>query len=158
MTRTTTYSEEETRTFGRTLARYLDPPIVVGFSGDLGSGKTAIVRGICEYFHCSDQVTSTTFTIIHEYEGKVPIVHCDLYRLETLEEIYQTGLNEIMAAEQITLIEWAERAARMLPIPRVEVACLHTDQEFRRNISWQRFETGMNTILFNPDSETMKSV
>ena len=82
-----THSEEETRTAGRRLAAALPPSALVAFSGDLGSGKTAFIRGMCEFFGCAAQVSSPTFALINEYEGAHRVSHCDLYRLTPMPVI-----------------------------------------------------------------------
>src|SRR5512140_2825541 len=94
----TTNSAEETIELGRKLARELQPPKFVLLRGDLGAGKTTMVKGIAEAFEAAsqDDVTSPTFTLIHEYRGpKVSVYHIDLYRIETERELATLGLEEL---------------------------------------------------------------
>jgi tRNA threonylcarbamoyladenosine biosynthesis protein TsaE len=127
-----TTSEGETRALGRDIASKLGPGSVVALSGDLGTGKTALVRGICEFFGCADQVTSPTFTIMNDYRGSIPVNHCDLYRLHSIEEMLAIGFDDIFEPDCIVLVEWAERAVAILPTPRIEIICRHGEQEQTR--------------------------
>jgi tRNA threonylcarbamoyladenosine biosynthesis protein TsaE len=144
------YGEEETRQAGRRLAAALPASALVAFSGDLGCGKTAFIRGMCEEFGCAGQVTSPTFTIVNEYLGTRAVTHCDLYRLDTVEEMRQIGLDECFAGAGTVLVEWAERARAILPLPRYEVAARHGDSELHRRFEIRLVETEALSILFVP--------
>lgn len=147
----TTYSEKETRSAGFRLGEHLPASAIVAMSGDLGAGKTAFIRGLCEFFGCADQVSSPTFTIVNEYVGSLPVAHCDLYRLTSTEEMLQIGLHELFREERIVLIEWAERAGSLLPIPRYEVAIEHSRDPSERSITISLLEDERaESILFEP--------
>jgi tRNA threonylcarbamoyladenosine biosynthesis protein TsaE len=112
---TITHSAEETIAFGRSLASELAPPLVVTLRGDLGAGKTTLVKGIAEGFGAAraEDVTSPTFTLIHEYRGpQVTLYHIDLYRIDTERELETLGLDDLLAPDCILLIEWAEKFPR----------------------------------------------
>ncbi|MGA3212773.1 MAG: tRNA (adenosine(37)-N6)-threonylcarbamoyltransferase complex ATPase subunit type 1 TsaE [Terriglobales bacterium] len=112
-----THSDEETIAFGRTLADALRPPKVVILSGLLGAGKTTLVKGIAEGFRAAEQedVTSPTFTLIHEYRGSnVSVYHIDLYRLDTDRELATLGLEDLFEPGNLLLIEWGEKFPRLL--------------------------------------------
>lgn len=145
-----TYSAEETRALGRAFAAELPADATVAFSGDLGSGKTAFIRGICDAFSCGTQVSSPTFTIINEYAGDRPVKHCDLYRLDTIEEMLQIGLDALFRDSGTVLIEWAERALPLLPLPRYEIAAAHGDEEGHRRFRVQLLDTAHGSILRAP--------
>jgi tRNA threonylcarbamoyladenosine biosynthesis protein TsaE len=115
-----THSEEETRSLGRTLARELAPDGVLLLSGDLGSGKTVLARGIGEGLGIDPrEVQSPTFTLIREHEGKGGrLIHVDLYRLEP-EQTAALGLEELLAGPGVKVIEWAERLPFAVPGARV---------------------------------------
>lgn len=113
--------EDETIEWGKNLGRLLEPGDVIGLFGDLGSGKTKTIQGICQGLECRDAVTSPTFTIINEYQGKFPIYHFDLYRIESEQELYDLGYEEYFYDEGICLIEWAERIQPLLPSDRLEI-------------------------------------
>ena len=127
MTRWVTQSEEETRALGRTLARELAPDGVLLLSGDLGSGKTVLARGIGEGLGIDPrEVQSPTFTLIREHEGSGGrLVHVDLYRLEPAQTA-ALGLEELLAGPGVKVLEWAERlpfavpGARTMHLVRIE--------------------------------------
>jgi tRNA threonylcarbamoyladenosine biosynthesis protein TsaE len=109
----TSHSEEETRAIASALALTLRPGAVLLLSGDLGAGKTAFVRGLAEGLGLDpDDVTSPTFTLVHEYRGgALPLMHVDLYRLDRAE-LDEIGLDQDLAAQGVTAVEWAERLTR----------------------------------------------
>ena len=114
----TTNSAEETIALGRRLAKEMSPPKLVLLRGDLGAGKTTMVKGIAEAFEAAsqDDVTSPTFTLIHEYRGpEVSVYHIDLYRIETERELATLGLEELIVDERnVVLIEWGEKFPRLV--------------------------------------------
>ena len=112
---TITNSAEETIAYGRALAVSLSPPLIVLLRGDLGAGKTTLVKGIAEGFGAAsaDQVTSPTFTLIHEYRSaRAMLYHIDLYRIETEWELQTLALDDLLAPDSILLIEWGEKFPR----------------------------------------------
>lgn len=116
MTRQSTHvttSEEETRFVASRLASDLPPGAVILLSGDLGAGKTVFVRGLASGLGIDpDEVTSPTFTLVHEYRGgRLPLVHVDLYRLDRAE-LEDIGLDTELAASGVLAVEWAERLTR----------------------------------------------
>lgn len=106
-------SEAETRAIAAAIAPALVPGAVILLSGDLGAGKTAFVRGLAEGLGIDpDEVTSPTFTLVHEYRGgRLPLIHVDLYRLEQTE-LDEIGLDQELAAQGVTAVEWPDRLAR----------------------------------------------
>ena|SRR5436190_1347230 len=118
----TTHSAEETVAFGRTLAELLSPPKIVLLRGDLGAGKTTLVKGIAEGFQAGSEedVTSPTFTLVHEYRGpRANLYHIDLYRIDTPRQLETLGLDDLVSANSILLIEWGEKFPRFA---HVEIA------------------------------------
>lgn len=111
-----TKSPEETVQLGKTFARSLSPGDVVALVGDLGSGKTHFVVGVCEALGVVARATSPTFTIINEYPAPFGmVVHIDLYRISSRAEIAELGIEEYFNPGSICLIEWAEAAMEFLP-------------------------------------------
>ncbi|HUK47273.1 MAG TPA: tRNA (adenosine(37)-N6)-threonylcarbamoyltransferase complex ATPase subunit type 1 TsaE [Terriglobales bacterium] len=111
----TTNSPEETIAVGRELASLLVPPKIVVLTGDLGAGKTTLVKGIAQGFQAAreEDVTSPTFTLIHEYRGpSVTVYHIDLYRIDTQRELETLALNDLMTENSVLLIEWGEKFER----------------------------------------------
>lgn len=135
----TTFSPEETKEFGRTLAKELKAGSVVALTGPLGSGKTVLIQGICSGLGVTESVTSPSFVIINEYPGRVKVYHFDLYRLENVEEFIKLGYEEYFYGNGITLIEWAEKIKNFLPQERMEIN-LEILSEKERRISVRRFE------------------
>ena len=109
-------SEQQTRSIASALARDLAMGSVLLLSGDLGAGKTAFVRGLAEGLGIdADEVTSPTFTLVHEYRGgRLPLIHIDLYRLDRAD-LDEIGLDQDLAATGIIAVEWAERLSRSIP-------------------------------------------
>jgi tRNA threonylcarbamoyladenosine biosynthesis protein TsaE len=128
-----TGSEEETIELGRRIAAELPPRAVVLLIGNLGAGKTTLAKGIASGLGAAapDDVSSPTFTLIHEYGGG-RVYHIDLYRLDREEEVATLGLDEIFDREAIVLIEWGERFPKLMPAERVEIRLNAIDDERRQ--------------------------
>jgi len=129
-----THSADETTELGRKLSAKLNPGSIVLLRGDLGAGKTTMVKGIAEGFQAAkaDDVTSPTFTLIHEYRGPaVTLFHIDLYRIDTQRELDTLALDDLMTSQSILLIEWGEKFARFAKERDVEIAIEHRGAEDR---------------------------
>ena len=121
----TTHSADETISLGRDFAKQLAPPRLVLLRGDLGAGKTTLVKGIAEAFQAASQndVTSPTFTLIHEYRGpRANIFHVDLYRVDTQRELDTLDLDDLFGDSNLVLIEWGEKFARFVRERDVEIS------------------------------------
>ena len=116
-----TNSAEETRALGEQLSGRLGPGSVIALIGDLGSGKTTLVQGICRGLGVTGIVNSPSFTLVNEYRGRWPVYHLDCYRLEGTEDLLGLGCEEYFYGDGICLVEWAEKAADLLPVQRIEV-------------------------------------
>ncbi len=121
MTEYKTANADETIALGRRLAQDLKG--VVLLIGNLGAGKTTLVKGIAEGLRAAneEEVTSPTFTLIHEYGDPALIYHIDLYRLDTEREVESLGLGELFTTGILVMIEWGERFPRLMPLPRTEI-------------------------------------
>ena len=131
-----TRSAEETIALGRTLAGLLRPPKLVLLRGDLGAGKTTLVKGIAAAFQAAEEedVTSPTFTLVHEYRGAgANLYHIDLYRVDTARELETLGLDDLRAEGGILLIEWGEKFPRLQRERDLEIS-LERDGETGRRI------------------------
>ncbi len=123
-TETVTHSAEETIAYGRKLAAEMAPPLIVLLRGDLGSGKTTLVKGIAEGFEAAhaEDVTSPTFTLVHEYRGpRATLYHIDLYRIDTERDLETLGLDDLLAPNCILLIEWGEKFSRLQRDKNMEI-------------------------------------
>jgi tRNA threonylcarbamoyladenosine biosynthesis protein TsaE len=121
----TTHSAEETIAFGRSLVEMLAPPKIVLLRGDLGAGKTTLVKGIAAAFEAAaeEDVTSPTFTLIHEYRGpRANLFHIDLYRIDTPRELDTLALDDLRSENSILLIEWGEKFPRFVRERDVEIS------------------------------------
>jgi len=131
----TTHSPEETIALGRQLAGMLSAPGIVLLRGDLGAGKTTLVKGIAEAFQAAlaDDVTSPTFTLVHEYRGPaVNLYHIDLYRVDTPRQLETLGLDDLLAESSILLIEWGEKFDRFRRERNFEIALERVGENERR--------------------------
>jgi tRNA threonylcarbamoyladenosine biosynthesis protein TsaE len=126
---------EGTLALGERIAEMLTPPMVVILRGDVGAGKTTLVKGIAAAIGAAteDDVTSPTFTIVHEYEGsKVRLFHLDLYRLETEEQIAVLGLDEMAGyANSLILVEWGDRFESIVKRADAEIYMEHGEEDER---------------------------
>jgi tRNA threonylcarbamoyladenosine biosynthesis protein TsaE len=131
----TTQSPEETIAFGRTLIELLTPPKLVLLRGDLGAGKTTLVKGIAAAFEAAaeEDVTSPTFTLIHEYRGpRANLYHIDLYRIDTQRELDTLALDDLRTDDSILLIEWGEKFPRFVKERDVEIALERVGEDARK--------------------------
>jgi tRNA threonylcarbamoyladenosine biosynthesis protein TsaE len=117
-----TRSEDETIALGREIARRLPRKSVVLLIGNLGAGKTTLAKGIVEGLGAApaDEVSSPTFTLVHEYGGG-SVYHIDLYRLDTRSQVESLGLDEILNRDAVVLVEWGERFPELWPAERIEI-------------------------------------
>jgi tRNA threonylcarbamoyladenosine biosynthesis protein TsaE len=132
-----THSAEETTELGRQLAAELKPGSIVLLRGDLGAGKTTMVKGIAEGFQAAkaEDVTSPTFTLIHEYRGPaVTLYHIDLYRIDTQRELDTLALDDLMTPQSILLIEWGEKFERFVRERDREITIQHEGGDNRQII------------------------
>jgi len=131
----TTGSADETTQLGRELAAHMKPGNLVLLRGELGAGKTTMVKGIAEGFQAAlaDEVTSPTFTLIHEYRGPaVTLYHIDLYRIDTQRELDTLALDDLMDSRSILLIEWGEKFERFRRERDLEIVIEHLSADRRR--------------------------
>lgn len=131
----TTHSAEQTIAFGRTLKELLTPPKLVLLRGDLGAGKTTLVKGIAAAFEAASEedVTSPTFTLIHEYHGpRANLYHIDLYRIDTQRELDTLALDDLRSDDSILLIEWGEKFPRLVRERDVEILLEREGENGRR--------------------------
>lgn len=130
-----THSAEETVDFGRQLGRELASGTLVLLRGDLGAGKTTLVKGLAESFSAAraDDVTSPTFTLVHEYRGReVTLFHIDLYRIDTPRELESLALQDLMDERAIVLVEWGEKFAAVASQAAAEISIEHAGGDERR--------------------------
>ncbi|MGN6275483.1 MAG: tRNA (adenosine(37)-N6)-threonylcarbamoyltransferase complex ATPase subunit type 1 TsaE [Solirubrobacterales bacterium] len=134
-----THSAAETEALGARIAERLQPGDVVVLSGDLGTGKTTLVRGACRALGFTGPVTSPTFTIGQRYEGgRLPVSHLDLYRLQTLEDEDPALLDDYLGPDGVAFVEWPAAGSGRLGRPALEVRLSHQGEEGRRiEVDWE---------------------
>ncbi len=131
----TTHSADETIAFGRSLVDLLSPPKLILLRGDLGAGKTTLVKGIAAAFEAApeEDVTSPTFTLIHEYRGpRANLYHVDLYRIDTPRELDTLALDDLRDSNSILLIEWGEKFPRIINERDLEISFQREGENQRR--------------------------
>lgn len=131
-----TASEEETIALGEKLARQLPRRAAVLLIGNLGAGKTTLAKGIAKGLGAADpdQVSSPTFTLIHEYGQQHKVYHVDLYRLDRMAEVAALGLEELFEKDSVVLVEWGERFPQIMPAERIEIR-IETGEGDQREIT-----------------------
>ena len=133
-TESVSHSAEETIEMGRELARRLRPPVLVLLSGELGSGKTTLSKGIISGLGAAreEDVTSPTFTLVHVFHNHSKVYHVDLYRLEEARDIESLALEDALAEPAVVLIEWPERFSLHTDWPKIKVQLEHLEGDMRR--------------------------
>jgi tRNA threonylcarbamoyladenosine biosynthesis protein TsaE len=125
-------SADQTRAVAAALARQLRAGDVVVLSGDLGAGKTTFVQGAAGALGVQSHVTSPSFVLVREYHGRARLVHVDVYRLSSLQELIDLGYEEVFAPDAITFIEWGDAVSGLLPEERFEVDIRGAADDVRR--------------------------
>ena len=129
-----TDSAEETMAWGRRLGEGLHPPLLILLSGELGTGKTTLTKGIVAGLHAAqeDDVTSPTFTLLHEYGTGQRVFHGDLYRLENFHDFETLGLEDVFSRPAILILEWSDKFPLKTPWPQLKVQLEHLGGDTRR--------------------------
>jgi tRNA threonylcarbamoyladenosine biosynthesis protein TsaE len=129
-----TRSSEETTAWGREFAKKLKAPVLVLLTGDLGSGKTTLTKGIVAGLGAAseDEVTSPTFTLVHVYGNAAKVYHADLYRIESFHDFETLGLEDVFAKPAVVILEWSERFPLQSPWPQVRIRLEHGGGDARR--------------------------
>jgi tRNA threonylcarbamoyladenosine biosynthesis protein TsaE len=129
-----TYSAEETTIWGREFSKRLKPPALVLLTGDLGTGKTTLTKGIVSGLGAAneDDVTSPTFTLVHVYGKSAKVYHADLYRIESFHDFETLGMEDMFSTPTVAILEWSERFPLQSPWPRFRVRLEHLGGDARR--------------------------
>jgi tRNA threonylcarbamoyladenosine biosynthesis protein TsaE len=130
-----THSAEETTRWGREFAKRLKPPALVLLTGDLGTGKTTLTKGIVSGLGAAteDEVTSPTFTLVHVYgRDSVRVYHADLYRIESFHDFETLGMEDLFSSPSIAILEWSERFPLESPWPQIRLRLEHLGRDSRR--------------------------
>lgn len=130
-----TESPVETESFGEKLAEHLKPGSVIAMFGPMGAGKTALTRGIARGLGIAEGVSSPTFALVHEYEGKFPVYHFDMYRVESWDDLYSTGFFDYLDAGGVVIVEWSENIENAIPDDAIQISLRQGKSENERIIS-----------------------
>jgi len=128
MDRIVSSAPQQTADFGAAFAQKLQPGDVVAFSGNLGSGKTTCIRGICAGLDVKELVLSPTFTLINEYHGRMAVYHFDFYRIHLVQELHDLGVEEYFYSDGICLVEWPEVVQQLLPSRHIRIRMSHAHE------------------------------
>lgn len=123
---------QDTLEIGKIIAKNLENGSVLCLDGDLGAGKTTLTQFIAAELGVREYVTSPTFTIIKEYEGRLPLYHMDVYRIESEDEMYDLGYGEYIYSDGVTIIEWSQKIKNMLPEDRINIEIQKSVEENTR--------------------------
>ena len=130
--RALTHSTDETLALAGTVGELLRAGDVVSLVGDLGAGKTVFARGVARALGVTEPVVSPSFTIVREYDGLMPLVHVDVYRIDTVQELYDLGFEELVRDDAVTLVEWGDMIDGLLPVDRLDVRLAPGDTDDER--------------------------
>jgi tRNA threonylcarbamoyladenosine biosynthesis protein TsaE len=133
MQQTATASADETVSLGTKIGALLKAGDIITLHGSLGCGKTTIVKGIARALEIEEEITSPSFTLISEYEGRLPLYHMDLYRIDSVEEFELLGAEELLYGNGVSIIEWAEKIDQLLPPSCISIT-FRIEHDGRRDI------------------------
>ncbi len=123
------YSYEDTHKIAREIADSLNGGEFIAMYGDLGAGKTAFVQGLAKALGITNHITSPTFTIVNEYEGRLPLYHFDVYRISDPDEMYEIGYDEYVYSDGVCVVEWAELIEDLFPEKYYKVTILKDEEK-----------------------------
>lgn len=133
-----TRSADETAALAQRVGELLTAGDVVVLAGELGTGKTVFAKGIARALGITEPVTSPSFPIVREYDAPVPLVHVDVYRLDHFQELHDLGFDDLVGGEAVTVVEWGDRVAALLPADRLDVALdAGSDEDDERTITFE---------------------
>lgn len=134
-----TGSEEETVKVGAVIGGKLKPGDVISLNGDLGAGKTYITKGIAKGLGVDDYITSPTFIIVNEYEGRIPLYHFDVYRINDIDEMYEIGFEEYLYGNGVCIVEWGKIVEELMPENTINIDINKIDDNTREIIIDDKF-------------------
>ena len=144
-------SPEETRAFGEAIGRRLTGGEWIALEGNLGAGKTQLIQGLARGLGITDTaVTSPTFVYVHEFRGRHPLAHVDLFRIEREADLFDLGLLEYLDSPWVVAIEWADKAGGALPAERLTIRLVQEDETTRRiefEASGERYQTLLDALI-----------
>lgn len=131
----TTTSPRETQKLASRLVPFLSAGDVISLTGDLGAGKTCFTQGLAKALDIKGHITSPTFNLIKEYRGKLPLYHFDIFRLESIREMFELDYEDYFFGEGVTVIEWGDKVAPLLPQEYLEIEFRRLEKENHRRVT-----------------------
>jgi len=125
-------SPEQTEELGLKIGQVLEAGAILCLTGDLGTGKTTLTKSVAKALEVKEYVTSPSYTIVNEYEGKLPVYHFDVYRINEIEELYEIGYEEYFFGRGVTIIEWASMIMELIPEDAIKVEIERLDDMARK--------------------------
>ena len=138
---------EETKDFGIKLGELLNSGDILCLNGDLGAGKTTLTKSIGIGLGVTDYITSPTFALINEYEGRIPVYHFDVYRLANVEELYDLGFDDYFYGKGVCIIEWADKIEKLLPKDRIVLDIEKGEDENSRVINITGYGNSYSRVI-----------
>ena len=129
-----THSDFETQSLGEEFGKKINSAVTFAFFGGMGMGKTAFIRGVVKGLDSDDRVSSPTFALVHEYAGRLPVYHFDMYRVESWDDLYSTGFFDYLGEPCVLLIEWSENIENALPDDCIRIHIEHISENEREII------------------------
>ena len=136
------HGTEQTEAFAASFADRLQRGDVIALYGGLGVGKTAFVRGLARGLGTTSEVSSPTFALVHEYDGRLPVAHFDMYRIHTMDDLYSTGFFDYLDSGCVLVIEWSENLEHYLPDGIIRIRIARGDAENERTLTIEDENTG----------------
>ncbi len=128
-------TREELVAWGEALGRAARPPLIITLAGDLGAGKTTLAQAICAGYGVTESVTSPTFALVHRYDApRSPVYHLDLYRIQRPSELVNIGWDDISTSHALVIVEWPERAGKLIPPGHVPIDLEHDQVDPDRRV------------------------
>ena len=127
-----THNPEATRAIGQALGEHAKPGFVYLLSGELGAGKTTLTQGVLEGLGSDERARSPTFVLATQYTGRLPLYHVDLYRIDSVSELEELGLDEFFEGDGVSVVEWADKASGQLPKEHLSIRLEHSGENSRR--------------------------
>lgn len=124
----------ETQDLAFNLASFLSPGDLLSLTGDLGAGKTAFTQGLAKGLGIKDNITSPTFTLIKEYQGRLPLYHFDVFRLKSEQDLFDLGFEDYFYGAGVTVVEWGDKVSSLLPDEFLEIEFHRMDKETQRKL------------------------
>ena len=144
-------TEAELTEWGERFGRAITPPLLITISGDLGAGKTTLTRAICRGYGVTEDVTSPTFALVHEYHAPRSVVyHLDLYRLERPDELTNIGWDDVLTSRALVIVEWPEHARARLPRDHVPIRLEHLPDDSERRLLYAGGDVAFGSSVERP--------